>query len=111
MHRCKFSMKNGRENRTNGNEEKGKKEEKALSKSSAKANRGTQNASPKFLGGQDGKLSGSAVYFICKPWHLFFLGRAEAAVGTKRAVKINFGLEDFRGDALRGSLNAFASFL
>jgi hypothetical protein len=49
-------MKNGRENRTNGNEEKGKKEEKALRKSSAKANRGTQNASPKFFGGHDGRL-------------------------------------------------------
>ncbi|MGO9168258.1 MAG: hypothetical protein ACLP56_15425 [Candidatus Sulfotelmatobacter sp.] len=28
-----FSMKNGRENRTNGNEEKGKEEKKALRKS------------------------------------------------------------------------------
>jgi hypothetical protein len=30
-HRCKISMKNGRENRTNGNQEKGKEEKEALS--------------------------------------------------------------------------------
>ncbi len=30
--RCRFSMKNGRENRTNGNEEKGEKEKEALRK-------------------------------------------------------------------------------
>jgi hypothetical protein len=30
--RCRFSMKNGRENRTNGNQEKGEKEKEALRK-------------------------------------------------------------------------------
>jgi hypothetical protein len=29
-HRCKFSMKNGRENRNNGNQEKGKEEKETL---------------------------------------------------------------------------------
>jgi CRISPR/Cas system CSM-associated protein Csm2 small subunit len=29
-HRCKFSMKNGRENRNNGNQEEGKEEKEAL---------------------------------------------------------------------------------
>jgi hypothetical protein len=42
-------MKNGRENRTNGNEEEGKKEKEALRKFSTKAKRGTHKASPKFL--------------------------------------------------------------
>jgi hypothetical protein len=47
--RCKISMNNGRENRTNGNEEEGEKEKEALRKFSVKSNRGTQIASPKFF--------------------------------------------------------------
>ena len=42
-------MNNGRENRTNGNEEEGEKEKEALRKFSVKSNRGTQIASPKFF--------------------------------------------------------------
>jgi hypothetical protein len=42
-------MKNGRENRTNGNEEEGEKEKEALRPFSTKS-KGTLNASPKFLG-------------------------------------------------------------
>jgi hypothetical protein len=42
-------MKNGRENRTNGNEEKGEKEKEAL-RTQYEVRRGTQIASPKFLG-------------------------------------------------------------
>ena len=46
-------MKNGRENRTNGNEEKGKEEDqKALSGFQCEAKQGTRDASPKFLGNQ-----------------------------------------------------------
>jgi hypothetical protein len=41
-------MKNGRENRTNGNEEKGEKEKEALRKQ-YEVRRGTQIASPKFF--------------------------------------------------------------
>src|SRR5437660_2057452 len=47
--RCKISMNNGRENRTNGNEEEGEKEKEALRKFCMKSNRGTQIASPKFF--------------------------------------------------------------
>ncbi len=43
-------MKNGRENRTNGNEEKGEKEKEALRKQ-YEVRKGTQIASPKFFGG------------------------------------------------------------
>ncbi|MGA2099485.1 MAG: hypothetical protein ABSG34_00220, partial [Candidatus Sulfotelmatobacter sp.] len=50
-HRCTFSMKNGRENRNNGNQEKGKEEKEALSKFSTESKKGTLNASPKFFGG------------------------------------------------------------
>jgi hypothetical protein len=50
-HRCKISMNNGRENRTNGNQEEGEKEKEALRKVSTKSNRGTQIASPKFFCG------------------------------------------------------------
>ena len=46
---CTFSMKNGRENRNNGNQEKGKEEKEALRVSTTKS-KGTLNASPKFLG-------------------------------------------------------------
>ena len=49
--RCKISMNNGRENRTNGNEKEGEKEKEALRKFSTKSNRGTQIASPKFFCG------------------------------------------------------------
>jgi hypothetical protein len=48
--RCEFSMKNGRENRTNGNQEKGKEEKEALRKSCTRQ-KGTRKASPKFFGG------------------------------------------------------------
>jgi hypothetical protein len=48
-HRCTFSMKNGRENRNNGNQEKGKEEKETLSSFELRQ-KGTQNASPKFLG-------------------------------------------------------------
>jgi hypothetical protein len=44
-------MKNGRENRNNGNQEKGKEEKEALSKFSTKSKKGTLNASPKFFVG------------------------------------------------------------
>jgi hypothetical protein len=46
-----FSMNNGRENRNNGNQEKGKKEKEALRKSVRSQKRGTPKASPKFLRG------------------------------------------------------------
>jgi hypothetical protein len=49
--RCRFSMKNGRENRTNGNEEKGEKEKEALTKL-YEVKKGTQIASPKFFVGR-----------------------------------------------------------
>jgi hypothetical protein len=41
-------MKNGRENRNNGNQEKGKEEKETLSKVS-RSQKGTPKASPKFL--------------------------------------------------------------
>jgi hypothetical protein len=41
-------MNNGRENRTNGNQEKGKEEKEALRKS-VRVKKGTPKASPKFL--------------------------------------------------------------
>jgi hypothetical protein len=41
-------MKNGRENRNNGNQEKGKEEKETLA-SSVRSQQGTLNASPKFL--------------------------------------------------------------
>jgi hypothetical protein len=44
-----FSMNNGRENRNNGNQEKGKEEKEALRKSVRSQKRGTPKASPKFL--------------------------------------------------------------
>ena len=47
--RCKFSMKNGRENRNNGNQEEGEKEKETLRKISYEIDQGTRNASPKFL--------------------------------------------------------------
>jgi hypothetical protein len=46
-----FSMKNGRENRNNGNQEKGKEEKEALTSQQQKEKRGTPKASPKFLRG------------------------------------------------------------
>jgi hypothetical protein len=48
-------MKNGRENRNNGNQEKGKEEKEALSKheeSSVQGNGGRSRASPKFFLGR-----------------------------------------------------------
>jgi hypothetical protein len=42
-------MKNGRENRNNGNQEKGKEEKETLV-SSVRSQQGTLNASPKFFG-------------------------------------------------------------
>jgi hypothetical protein len=41
-------MKNGRENRNNGNQEKGKEEKETLSKV-RRSQKGTPKASPKFL--------------------------------------------------------------
>jgi hypothetical protein len=41
-----FSMNNGRENRTNGNQEKGKKEKEALSKVSTKSKKGDAESVP-----------------------------------------------------------------
>jgi hypothetical protein len=43
-------MNNGRENRTNGNQEKGKEEKEALRRSVG-SQKGTLKASPKFLYG------------------------------------------------------------
>jgi hypothetical protein len=44
-----FSMKNGRENRNNGNQEKGKEEKEALRKFGTKSKRGRSRASPEFF--------------------------------------------------------------
>jgi hypothetical protein len=49
--RCRFFHENGRENRNNGNQEKGKEEKEALSSSVRKKQKGTPQASPKFLYG------------------------------------------------------------
>src|SRR6267143_3632019 len=46
---CKFSMKNGRENRTNGNEKEGEKEKEALRKFSTKSDRGRKLRPLSFL--------------------------------------------------------------
>jgi hypothetical protein len=48
---CKFSMKNGRENRNNGNQEKGKEEKETLSKFSTKSKGGREMRPLSFLGG------------------------------------------------------------
>jgi hypothetical protein len=45
-----FSMKNGRENRTNGNEKEGEEEKEALAPFSAKQNRGREMRPLSFLG-------------------------------------------------------------
>jgi hypothetical protein len=50
-----FSMKNGRENRNNGNQEKGKEEKEALTSQQEKE-RGTPKASPKFFTGSPPSL-------------------------------------------------------
>jgi hypothetical protein len=42
-------MKNGRENRNNGNQEEGEKEKETLKEDQYEIDRGTRNASPKFL--------------------------------------------------------------
>jgi hypothetical protein len=49
-------MKNGRENRNNGNQEKGKEEKETLA-SSVRSQQGTLNASPKFFGESFGILT------------------------------------------------------
>jgi hypothetical protein len=49
-------MKNGRENRNNGNQEEGKKEKETLG-NSVRSQKGTRNASPKFFWGQSFKVS------------------------------------------------------
>jgi hypothetical protein len=46
---CKFSMKNGRENRNNGNQEEGEKEKETLKEDQYEVRKGTRNASPKFF--------------------------------------------------------------
>src|SRR5579859_6749293 len=48
-HRCTFSMKNGRENRNNGNQEKGKEEKETLSRFRTKANGGRKMRPLSFL--------------------------------------------------------------
>jgi hypothetical protein len=49
-------MKNGRENRNNGNQEKGKEEKETLA-SSVRSQQGTLNASPKFFCGEGSKFN------------------------------------------------------
>ena len=51
---CKFSMKNGRENRNNGNQEKGKEEKETLSKFSTKSKRGREMRPLSFFGAVSG---------------------------------------------------------
>jgi hypothetical protein len=67
-------MNNGRENRTNGNEEKGEKEKEALRKFGTKSNRGTQIASPKFFGLA---FASDVVTGICGLSWIFFGERQE----------------------------------
>jgi hypothetical protein len=49
--RCTFSMKNGRENRNNGNQEKGKEEKEALRKFGTKVKRGRDERPLSFWSG------------------------------------------------------------
>ena len=78
---CKISMNNGRENRTNGNEEEGEKEKEALRKFSTKSNRGTQIASPKFFCGSHSAAPGLAGLHCNRP----FLGsRGKESDGRNR---------------------------
>jgi hypothetical protein len=123
--RCKISMNNGRENRTNGNEKEGEKEKEALRKFSMKSNRGTQIASPKFFAAyirrrgpaptlpdriatalsrerraKVGKLDLARP--LCSAerriWDALFFCRAQIAVGTEAAVIINLRTELSIGD-------------
>jgi hypothetical protein len=121
-------MNNGRENRTNGNEEEGEKEKEALRKFSTKSNRGTQIASPKFFGGLhspamsypgfagwncNSSFLGSAGKESDRPklnlarrlcsaqrqiWDALFFCRAQIAVRTEAAVIINLRRELSNGD-------------
>jgi hypothetical protein len=56
-------MKNGRENRNNGNQEEGEKEKETLRTFSTKS-KGTLNASPKFFLGKNsaGQFDGFAMF-------------------------------------------------
>src|SRR5271165_6497560 len=94
-----FSMNNGRENRNNGNQEKGKEEKEALRRSVRSQKRGTPKASPKFLCGSFSTLR----QIPGKIRNPLFLSRAQTTEGAEITMKSKLWVEVSSGDAPRHS--------
>src|SRR5271156_89891 len=127
-----FSMNNGRENRNNGNQEKGKEEKEALRRSVRSQMRGTLKASPKFLRGrlcadspvfrplsndhQQQHQQQSSVRHLPTARILFrirnplFLGWAQPTERAEITVKPSLALEVPRRDATCPGAHPFSSF-
>jgi hypothetical protein len=113
-------MKNGRENRNNGNQEKGKEEKETLSKFSTKS-QGTLNASPKFLGEdltfqvsrktrryQRMRANFDSRFRDGQPWNALFLFRAKTPIRAEVAMLPNLRLEHTVGNSLGRIFDACA---
>src|SRR5580693_2184173 len=112
-------MKNGRENRNNGNQEKGKEEKETLA-SSVRSQQGTLHASPKFFLGKDsgsGKNSTrskhrhktNSCFRDSQPWNALFLFRAKTPIRAEAAMLAHLGIEHTVGNSLGRIFHAGAS--
>jgi hypothetical protein len=109
-----FSMKNGRENRTNGNQEKGKEEKEAL-RSQHEVKGGRQKRPLSFCAEvYVGEINLATLQLSSQPWiHIgspLFASWTQATKSTKRAVEIWFRFEVPFRNASRHRLHAFARF-
>src|ERR1700758_63250 len=105
-------MNNGRENRNNGNQEKGKEEKETLSKFSTRVKRGRSKASPKFLCGA--RSEGPRSIRLCSG-ALYAMRNALLLLGTQATIRaeiaVDAGLRHKLAlcDSLRCVLHAGAS--
>src|SRR5580692_587217 len=95
-----FSMNNGRENRNNGNQEKGKKEKEALRKS-VRSQKGGRRKRPLSFCREFGALRRNS-FFLC--W-------AQSTEGTEITVKARFRFEIACSDTARHSQHPFSRSL
>ena len=111
-----FSMNNGRENRNNGNQEKGKKEKEALRRSVRSQKGGRRKRPLSFcaevrtrLGDRRSvqPLPAALLRFPGVIRNRLFLGRTQSTEGAKIAMKADLRLEVSGGDAARHSQYSF----
>ncbi len=105
---CKFSMKNGRENSNNGNQEEGEKEKETLEEDQYDVTRGRAMRPLSFCVESPLEASLRLRLHCDRDWRPLFPCRAHAAIGAEIAVHAGPRFEVSGSDSFGGFLDTLA---